>query len=125
MELIAMGIARAVDMPSGSFARRWLAYRLAVVALAMLPAPALAQEPRLDASRLTCAALQRALAEAGAATVEWRSRFSGSMVWDRFVSRVDLCYGVDAALRRAEVVAADTASCPITRCGGRPSGGGR
>lgn len=72
-------------------------------------------EPRLNASALSCAALQQAIAESGAAIVRSRSPRSAMTLSDRFVSRRSFCF-LEETLRSRAVITSDTDRCPLQRC---------
>ncbi|MDB5560011.1 MAG: hypothetical protein JWQ36_2945 [Enterovirga sp.] len=79
---------------------------VAVLALAVLSTPALAQ-PRPSTTQMSCAQAQSYLAQQGAAVIG-----TGGMTYDRFVVSRQFCQPTETT-REAFVPAADTRACMI------------
>ncbi len=87
------------------------------VGLTALSAGSAAAQPvsRVDASRLTCGALQDVLFDRGAAIVRSRSRVSGRQLWERYVSNRRYCFANEVTVYR-DVNTVDTPYCSVLLC---------
>lgn len=73
---------------------------------------------RVDASRLSCQALQGVIKDKGAAIVKSRSLISGNRLSERYVSRRGFC-DVGQYIQYRTVATSDVISCSVKLCSER------